>query len=419
MSGGHFQGLLGILIFLLIAWVASEARREIAWRTVLTGLMIQVALVLILTFAPVVQTVFHVLADGVRALQSASAEGVVFVFGYLGGGDLPFELSDEGSTYIVAFQVLPLILLVGALSALLWHWRILMVLVRAGAWAMERTFRVGGAVGVSAAANIIMGMVEAPLLIRPYIARLSRGELFAVMAGGMATIAGTMMVLIGSVLDPLIPDAFSHVLMASVINAPAALLLARIIVPDKLDHEPTTVDLQSDYRSALDAITQGTANAVKLLLNIVALLIVFIALIALVNSALSLLPAGEDGPVTLEQIMGLVMAPVAWLVGIPWTEAQTAGSLFGIKVVANEFLAYVELVSLPVNSLSARSELILSYAFCSFSNFGSLAIMIGGLSSMATERSAEIAALGLRALLAGFLSGCLTACLIGLLTLSG
>jgi CNT family concentrative nucleoside transporter len=411
----YFQGLLGIAVFVLVAWVVSENRRAIAWPVVATGLALQAVLALILTFVPPVKALFHLLASGVRALQAASHEGVVFVFGYLGGGELPFELSGDGSPYIVAFQVLPLILLVGALAALLWHWKVLMALVRAAAWAMERGFRVGGAVGVSAAANIIMGMVEAPLLIRPYIARLSRGELFAVMAGGMATIAGTMMVLIGSVLDSLIPNAFSHVLVASVINAPAALMLAKIIVPDESGAQPTTVVLSSDYRSALDAITQGTANAVKLLLNIIALLIVFIALIALVNSALGMLPMGDRGPLTLQQIMGAIMAPVAWLVGIPWAEAQTAGALFGTKVVANEFLAYLELVALPPDALTARSELILSYAFCSFSNFGSLAIMIGGLSAMAPERSAEIAGLGFRALLAGFLAGCLTACLIGLL----
>jgi CNT family concentrative nucleoside transporter len=411
----YFQGLLGIAVFVLVAWVVSENRRAIAWPVVATGLALQAVLALILTFVPPVKALFHLLASGVRALQAASHEGVVFVFGYLGGGELPFELSGDGSPYIVAFQVLPLILLVGALAALLWHWKVLMALVRAAAWAMERGFRVGGAVGVSAAANIIMGMVEAPLLIRPYIARLSRGELFAVMAGGMATIAGTMMVLIGSVLDSLIPNAFSHVLVASVINAPAALMLAKIIVPDESRAQPTTVVLSSDYRSALDAITQGTANAVKLLLNIIALLIVFIALIALVNSALGMLPMGDRGPLTLQQIMGAIMAPVAWLVGIPWAEAQTAGALFGTKVVANEFLAYLELVALPPDALTARSELILSYAFCSFSNFGSLAIMIGGLSAMAPERSAEIAGLGFRALLAGFLAGCLTACLIGLL----
>jgi CNT family concentrative nucleoside transporter len=412
----QFQGLVGIVTFLLIAWAVSENRQAIAWRIVATGLAIQVVLVLVLTFVPPVKAIFFLLADGVRALQSASHEGVIFVFGYLGGGDLPFALSGDGSPYIVAFQVLPLILLVGALAALLWHWKVLIVLIRGAAWAMERGFRVSGAVGVSAAANIIMGMVEAPLLIRPYISRLSRGELMAVMAGGMATIAGTMMVLIGSVLDGLIPNAFSHVLAASVINAPAALLLARIIVPEESGSEVTTVELRSDYASSLDAITQGTANAVKLLMNIIALLIVFIALIALVNSALGLLPAMHGEPVTVERILGLVMAPVAWLVGIPWAEAQSAGALFGIKVVANEFLAYLELAALPEAALSARSELILSYAFCSFSNFGSLAIMIGGLSTMAPERSVEITSLSFRALLAGFLAGCITACMIGLIT---
>jgi CNT family concentrative nucleoside transporter len=412
----QFQGLVGIVTFLLIAWAVSENRQAIAWRIVATGLAIQVVLVLVLTFVPPVKAIFFLLADGVRALQSASHEGVIFVFGYLGGGDLPFALSGDGSPYIVAFQVLPLILLVGALAALLWHWKVLIVLIRGAAWAMERGFRVSGAVGVSAAANIIMGMVEAPLLIRPYISRLSRGELMAVMAGGMATIAGTMMVLIGSVLDGLIPNAFSHVLAASVINAPAALLLARIIVPEESGSEVTTVELRSDYASSLDAITQGTANAVKLLMNIIALLIVFIALIALVNSALGMLPMVSGEPVTVERIMGLVMAPVAWLVGIPWVEAQSAGALFGIKVVANEFLAYLELAALPEATLSARSELILSYAFCSFSNFGSLAIMIGGLSTMAPERSAEITSLSFRALLAGFLAGCMTACMIGLIT---
>lgn len=406
------QGLLGIAVFVAIAWAVSEDRRQVEWRIMAIGLAVQVLLAVLLLFLPPVKAFFAALAAGVRALQAATLEGTAFVFGYLGGGELPFDATGPGSTFIFGIQSLPVILMVGALSALLWHWRVLIYVVRGAAWLVERTFRVGGAVGVSSAANIFMGMVEAPLLVKPYIPKLTRSELFAVMAGGLSTIAGSTMVVVGTLIDGAIPNAFSHLLIASVINAPAAIALAKVMVPGAATAGEDLV-LKSDYRSSLDAITRGTTDAVRLLANVVGMLIVFVSLIALVNIALAALWPG--GGLTLQGILGHLMAPIAWLMGIPWADAQTAGGLLGTKVVVNELIAYVHLTELPEGALSARASFIMTYALCSFSNFGSLAIMIGGLTAMAPERTSEIVSLGLKAILAGFLAAALTATIVGMM----
>jgi len=409
------QPLLGILVFVGLAWLLSEDRRAVLWKYVVLGLGIQLALALVLTYVPAIQDFFALLTDGIRALDAATRQGTSFVFGYIGGGASPFEATGEGSTFILAFQSLPLILVIGALSAVLWHWKVLIYLVRGAAWLVVKAFRVGGAVGVSSGANIFMGMVESPLLIKPFLPTLTRSELFAVMACGMATISGTMMVLYGSILDPHMPGAFGHLLIASVINAPAALMLAKVIVPDDHVTGADQISLKSSYGSTLDAITSGTADAVRLLANIIALLVVFIALIALIDSALSLIPA-DNGPWTLRGMLGTVMAPVAWLVGVPWSEAAAAGGLMGTKIISTEFIAYLDLINLPAEALSDRSRFLMTYALCSFANFVSLAIIIGGLSVMAPERSKEVISLGFRSLIAGVFAGNITACMMGLIT---
>lgn len=371
-----------------------------------------------LTFlhVPLLQSLLAVLTQGVNALQRATEKGSTFVFGYLGGGELPFDTGGPGSAFVLAFEVFPIILVISVLSALLWHWGLLAFVVRAMGALVRRAFRVSGAVGVSAAANIFIGMVEAPLLIRPYLGRLGRSELCIVMAGGMATIAGTMMVVYGAILKPLVPNAFGHLLSASVINAPAAIVLAAIMVPGVGVTDAAKISLESEYANSLDAIMQGTENATRLVINITALLLVFVALIALVDMILAAIPLPGGAELSLREIFGFAMAPAAWLIGIPWEEARAAGALLGTKVTTTEFVAYHDFVNLPPEALSARSGLLMTYALCSFASLASVSIMMGGLATLVPDRRQEIIALGPKSALAGFMAALLTAAIIGILT---
>ena len=337
------------------------------------------------------------------------------MFGYLGGGLPPFETSGPGSTFVLAFRALPLILVVSALSALLFYWRVLPWLVRAMSLLLEKTLGVGGAVGLSTAANVFVGMVEAPLLVRPYLARLTRGELFIVMTCGMAGVAGTVMVLYASILTAIVPAAMGHILAASLISAPAAIVVAALMVPPSGAPTPATLAVESAAKSTMDAIVRGTAEGLSLLLSIMALLIVLVALVTLVNLVLGLLPPPGGAPVTLQRGLGLAMAPLVWLAGVPWNEAPAAGALMGTKTVLNEFIAYAEMSALPPDVLSARSRVIMTYALCGFANFGSLGILVGGLTAMVPERRDEVLTLGLRSLVSGTLATLVTAASVGML----
>jgi len=409
------QGILGIMLFITIAWAMSEQRHLVRTQTIVAGLTIQFILALILLKVPTVQALFTPLSAMVEVLQEATQAGTSFVFGYLGGGENPFDASKPHNSFILAFQALPLLLVMSALSALLFHWRILQPIIHSFSWLLQKTLGIGGALGLSSAANVLIGMIEAPLLIRPYLERLSRSELFAVMVGGMATIAGTVMVLYASILGNTIPDAMGHILTASLISAPAALLIARIMIPES---EKATADeshIAIEYKSSMDAITQGTLNGLQLLLNIVAMLVVLVALVHLSNQILALLPHVGDTPLSLERILGWIMAPIMWLIGIPWAEAQIAGELMGIKTVLNELLAYLKMAALPEGTLSEKTQLILTYAMCGFANFGSLGIMIGGMGTMAPNRRNEIIELGLRSLVAGTLATLMTGAVVSIL----
>ena len=381
----------------------------------MAGLALQLVLALILLKLPPVRDVFLALNDIVRALQQATNAGTSLVLGYLGGGDVPFETKQGASSFVLAFQALPLVLVISALSALLYHWRILPLVVRGFAWCLRKTLNIGGTAGVGTAANVFVGMVEAPLLVRPYLATVPRSDLFVIMTAGMATIAGTMMVLYATLLSGVIADPLGHLLTASILNAPAAIVVARLMIPPQPDAEPEIVEITSPYDNAMDAITRGTLDGLTLLLNIGAMLIVLVALVALANAALGLLPDMDGAAITLQQLLGYVMAPVAWLIGIPASEAGAAGSLLGTKIVLNELIAYLAMGQLPESALSAGSRLIMTYALCGFANFASLGIMIGGLGAMAPDRRRDIVALGLRSILAGVLSTCLTAALVGLI----
>ena len=408
------HALAGILGLLALAWLASERRTAVPWRAVWAGLALQLALALLLLKLPLAKDAFLALNEALLALEKATQAGTSFVFGYLGGGKPPFAETDPASSFILAFRALPLVLVVSALSALLFHWRVLPAVVRAISWLLERSMKVGGVVGLSTAANVFVGMVEAPLFVRPWLANVSRGELFAIMVGGMASIAGTLLFLYASILGKLIPDAVAHLLIASIVSAPAALVVAFLMVPPEGEATGGRLRLESEASSSMDALTRGTLDGAQLLLNIVAMLVVFVALVTLVNLVLAWLPHGGGAPYTLQGMLGWLLAPLAWLAGISWAEAHAGGMLLGTKTVLNELVAYIELSKMP--ELSGRSRLLLTYALCGFANFGSLGIMIGGMSTMCPGRRGEIVALGLKSIVAGTLATCLTAATVGLVT---
>jgi CNT family concentrative nucleoside transporter len=412
------QSAFGVLALLAIAWAVSENRRAVAWRRAAAGLAVTVVTAVVLLKVPAVTRAFGAVNDAIGAVAAATRAGTSFVFGYLGGGTLPYDLKLPGAEFVLALQALPIVLVMSVLTTLLFHWRILPPIVHGFSWALGRTLKVSGAVGLSTAANIFLGMVEAPLFIRPYLARLTRSELFIVMTGGMAGIAGPVLVLYATLIGPLIPDASAHFVIASVLGAPAAILVSLIMVPEQ-DERPADeppAELEKVAASSMDAIVRGTTAGLELLLSICAMLIVLVALVHLVNAMLGVLPQLGGAPVTLQGMLGYAMAPVCWLMGIPWSEAVTAGSLMGMKTILNELIAYVELSKLPADALDPRSRLIMLYAMCGFANFGSLGIMIAGLSTMAPERRDDVVSLGLKSMVSGTLATCLMGAIVGVLT---
>jgi concentrative nucleoside transporter, CNT family len=415
----HLQSLLGVFALLGFAFLISEDRGAVAWRQAAVGLVVTFLTAVILLKVPGTARAFAAVNNAVDAIAAASRAGTSFVFGYLGGGPLPYDLKVPGAEFVLALQALPIVLVMSVLTTLLFHWRILPPIVRGCSWLLERTLKVGGAVGLSTAANIFLGMVEAPLFIRPYLASLTRSELFMVMTGGMAGIAGTVLVLYATLLGPLIPDAAAHFVIASVLGAPAAILVSLIMVPERsgrLTGGTAPLEVGKVAASTMDAIVRGTAAGLELLLNICAMLIVLVALVHLANAIIGVLPDVAGAPITLQRLLGIAMAPVCWLLGIPWSEAVTAGGLMGIKTVLNELIAYVELSKLPADALDPRSRLIMLYALCGFANFGSLGIMIAGLATMAPERRDDVLSLGLKSIVSGTIATCLMGAIVGVLT---
>src|SRR5262245_42398076 len=398
------HALAGIAGLVAIAWIFGEKRSAVPWRAIVAGLLMQLVMAVIFLKVGAVKEAFLKLNDALLVLEQATQAGTGLVFGYLGGGPAPFQVTDMGATFVLAFRALPIVLVMSALSALLFYWRVLPATVRALSFALEKLMRVGGVVGLSAAANIFVGMVEAPLFVRPYLARVSRGELFAIMVGGMASIAGTVLFLYAAILRPVLPDAVAHLLIASILSAPAALVIAFLMVPPEGAVTGGNIEIRSEASSSMDALTRGTLDGAQLLLNIVAMLVVFVALVALINLVIA--------PYSLQAMLGWALAPLAWLAGVQWSEAPAAGQLLGTKTVINELVAYIDMTKMP--SLSERSRTLMTYALCGFANFGSLGIMIGGLGTMCPERRGEIVALGIKSIAAGTLATCLTAASVAL-----
>ena len=411
----RIQSLFGFFALAFLAWIFSEQRKNVNFRTIFAGLGLQILLAIILLKLPGSQILFLWLNKAVQALEVSTRAGTSFVFGYLGGGPLPFDEKSPGLSYIFAFRGLPLVLVMSALSSLLFYWKVLPVVVRSFSWVLRRTMGLGGVEGLGTAANIFVGMVESPLLTRPYLPGISRSELFTIMTAGMATIAGTVMVLYAVILEKAIPGIMGHLLTASLISAPAAVTISKLMVPETRETSTGKVELPVEANSAMDAITRGTVQGIKLLINIIGMLVVLVALVYMVNLFLGLLPDLAGKPITFQRLLGFVMAPVTWLMGIPWSEAQTTGTLMGTKTVLNEFIAYLDFARLPEGVLGSRSKLIITYAMCGFANFGSLGIMIGGMGAMVPEKRDEIVGLGIKSIVAGTIATCMTGAVVGII----
>ena len=411
----QLQSAFGLLVLVLVAWALSENRRAaFSLRLVGTALGLQIVIALVLLGLPPARNALYSLNHVVDALSSATSAGSAFVFGYVGGGPTPFDVARPQNLNSLAFQALPLVLVMSALSALLWHWRVLPVIVKGFAILLQKTLSIGGAVGLGSASTIFLGMIEAPLLIRPYLAKLTRAELFMLFTVGLSTVAGTVMVLYASVLEPAVPGALGHILVASFISLPAAILVARLMVPGE-STTPAEAHAAVAYRSSMDAIARGTEDGLKLYLGIVAMLLVMVALVALADIVIGVLPPVFGAPLTVERIFGWLFWPVVWLYGVPASEAADAGALLGTKTILNEFIAYLKLAALPDGVLSARSRLIMLYAMCGFANLGSVGIMIAAISGMVPERRHEVVELSLKALIAGTLASGMTGAVVGLL----
>jgi len=411
-----FQALAGILFFISLAFLLSEKRKQVSPRAIILGLGTQLVIALLLLKISIFKDIFLGLNHVVVVLEEATRAGTSVVFGYLGGGPLPFDEKFPGSSYILIFRSLPLILVMSALSSLLFYWRILPKIVKGFSLILEKTFRIGGAEGLGVSANIFVGMVEAPLLVRPYLSGMTRSELFSIMVCGMSTIAGTMMVIYASIIGKSIPNALGHILTASVISAPASVMIAKIMIPET-ENITVRADIEygDDMKSSMDAITTGTSFGIKLFFNIAAMIIVLIAIVYIINAVLGLFPLVNGEKISLQYIMGIIFSPVMWLMGIPWSECGVSGSIMGTKTILNEFIAYLDLVKVSGDALSANSKTILAYALCGFANPGSLGIMIGGLGSMVPERRGEILSLGFKSIVAGTIVTCMTGTIAGII----
>jgi CNT family concentrative nucleoside transporter len=404
----QLQSAFGLCALVAIAWSLSENRRTaLSVRLIAVALGLQIGLALLLLEVPPARNALYSLNVVVDVLSRATQTGSSFVFGYVGGGEPPFAVTNPQNAYSLAFQALPLLLVMSALSALLWHWGVLQVIVRGISYALQKSLGIGGAVGLGAASNVFLGMIESPLLIRPYLSKLSRAELFMLFTVGLATVAGT-------VIEPVVPGALGHILVASFISLPASILVAHLMVPG----ESTTdaeAHLAVEYSSSMDAIAKGTEDGLKLYLGVVAMLLVMVALVALVNIVIAGLPEVNGAPLTVQRIFGWLFSPIVWLYGVPMAEASNAGALLGTKTILNEFIAYLDLAALPPDALSERSRLIMVYAMCGFANLGSVGIMIAGVSAMIPERRAEVVELSLKSLISGTIASGMTGAVVGLL----
>jgi CNT family concentrative nucleoside transporter len=417
----QLRGIIGLAVLMGIAWVLSEDRaRRPGWRWVLGALALQGVFAALIIRVPAVWAAVSLANTAVSAVEQATLKGSAYMFGYLGGAELPFVLKEGAQPpLIIAFQILPLVIVFSALAALLWHWGVLRWLVSALSFLLRRTLGVSGVVGLSGGASVFLGPVEAPLVTRAYFAEVSRSELFQIMALSMATISGAILILYATTLRDTVPDAVGHMIAASLISLPAALLIARLMVPPAAEDTDTELEGQDPglrYESSIDAIVKGTMDGMQLFLSVIAVIIVVFALVALVDGMLAALPLIEGEAISLKRLLGWLLAPLMWLLGIPWGEAQAAGGLMGTKAVLNEYVAYLELAALPAETFSPRSLLIVTYALCGVANLASVGLLVSTIGTLCPERRAEVAGLGMKSWIAGNLATAMTGAWAGLVT---
>ena len=417
----QFRGLLGIALMVLLAWVISEDRSaRPTWRWIAGALALQAGLALLIVRVPFVWDAVTLANEAVAAIERATLDGSSYMFGYLGGAPLPFELAQgTEAPVIIAFQILPLVIVFSALAALLWHWGVLRWLVDGLSFLLRRTLRVSGVVGLSGGANMFLGVVESPLVVRAYFARMSRADLFQVMVLAMATISGAILILYATTLSRTVPDAVGHMISASLISLPAALLIAKLMVPGEASAEGEGPDARSQglkFESSIDAIIKGTMDGMQLFLAVIAVIIVVFALVSLADQLLALLPMVDGEPLSLKRTFGWLFSPLMWLIGVPWAEAQAAGSLMGTKAILNEYVAYLELAALPPSTFAPRSLLIVTYALCGVANLASIGLLVSTIGTLCPERRAEVAGLGVRSWIAGNMATAMTGAWIGLIT---
>lgn len=413
----NLQALLGIVVILSLCWALSENRKKFPFGLVAGAIAVQVALILILFAIPASHAVLNAIGAGMNALSDATSQGMQFVFGYMGGGAQPYQVVNQGALFVFALQVLPLILVIASLSALLWHIGILKVIVRGFGFVFEKLIGLGGASALGVASNIFVGNVESLIIIRAYLDKLTRSEIFMMMTVGMANVSGSTMVAYVKILNPVLPNAAGHILAAAIVSAPAGVLLARILVPELVSRKEEKVDYSSSlkYSSAIDAVSKGTSDGMMVVMNIAAILIVMVSLVALGNMILGVLPPVGGQPLTIERILGTIFTPLAWLIGIPWKEAATGGWILGVKMVLTEFVAFLKLGAIPAADMTERTRIIITYATCGFANIGSVGISVAGFSALMPSRRPEILGLIWKALLSGFLATCLSAAIVGAL----
>ena len=413
------QSLVGLALILALCWAASEDRRRFPWKLTLGAVALQAAMVAALFGLPALRAALGGAGQVVDGLSASTQAGVAFVFGFLAGTPgQPYPLTNPAGLFVFAFRVLPVILVVCALAALLWHWRILKWVTQGFGVVFEKTMGLRGAPALATAATIFMGQVEGPIFIRSYLAGLSRSELFLLITVGMSCVSGSTMVAYATILKGVLPNAAAHVLTASIISAPAGVLLARILVPrDAAAETPQALepDAEKIYDSSVDALIRGTSDGLAIVMNVGATLIVFVAIVAMVNAILGLAPPVAGAPLSVERGLGVVFAPLAWSLGVPAKDAGVAGSLLGVKLVLTEFTAFIRLGATPLGAIDPRTRVIMTYALCGFANIASVGINLAGYSVLVPERRGEVVAMVWKAMAAGFLATCLTASIVGLI----
>lgn len=414
----HLQGLIGLAFVLLLAWSISEnriGRPSLRW--IIGAVAVQIVIGLAIVRVPFIWNAIGLANNAVQAVEKATLVGSSYMFGYIGGAEAPFSLNEGMSQpVIIAFQILPLVIVLSALSALFWHWGILRWIVSGLSWALQRTLGVSGVVGLSGGANLFLGVVESPMVVRGYLDRISRAELFTVMVLAMSTISGAILVLYAQTLSQVLPNAVGHMISASLISMPAAILIARLMVPGGGDTAAEEGKSELKYDSSIDAVTRGTLDGVQLFLAVIGVIIVVFALVNLVDQMLALLPLINGEAISLKRTLGWIFAPLMWMLGVPWEDAPAAGALMGTKSILNEYVAYLDLAAMPSETFDPRSRLIVTYALCGFANLASVGLLVSTIGTLAPSRRAEIAGLGMKSWIAGNLASAMTGAVIGLVT---